>query len=199
MSVVGQSVEARDAAIEAVLPLVPRLGWSMAALREAAGDSADLLFPGGPADMVDAYIDLADRRMMAATDGFAQEKRVSGRVRALILERLRQAEPHRDAVRRAFGILAMPANAALAARGAARTVDRIWNTAGDRSADFSWYTKRAILGVVYGATLLYWMRPDVDDAAVAAFLDRRLARVAAMGKLSARLKSRRGSGAPAKP
>ena len=38
----------------------------------------------------------------------------------------------------------------------ARTVDAIWHAAGDRSADFSWYTKRAILAAVYTATVLYW-------------------------------------------
>ena len=38
---------ARDAAITAMLPLVPRLGWTRAALRESGSDAADILFPGG--------------------------------------------------------------------------------------------------------------------------------------------------------
>ena len=95
--------------------------------------------------------------------------------------------------------LALPANAGIAARGAARTVDRMWHAAGDRSADFSWYTKRAILGGVYGATLLYWMHGDSGEAAVAAFLDRRLSGVARLGKLAARLRAGAGAGAAAKP
>jgi ubiquinone biosynthesis protein COQ9 len=63
-------------------------------------------------------------------------------------------------------------------------VDAIWHAAGDRSADFSWYTKRAILTVIYSATVLYWLR-DVseDDAATLAFLDRRLAVVGRIGRL----------------
>ncbi len=44
----------------------------------------------------------------------------------------------------------------------ARTVDAIWHAAGDRSADWSWYSKRAILAGVYGATLLFWLRDDSD-------------------------------------
>jgi ubiquinone biosynthesis protein COQ9 len=69
----------------------------------------------------------------------------------------------------------------------ARTTDAIWHAAGDRSADFSWYTKRAILAGVYGATLLRWLNDgSEDDADTLAFLDRRLAGVARIGRLRAR-------------
>jgi ubiquinone biosynthesis protein COQ9 len=79
-------------------------------------------------------------------------------------------------MRRATAILSLPRNAGLAARALARTVDAIWFAAGDRSADFAWYTKRVILGAIYTSTLLFWLRDDSeDDAATLAFLDRRLA------------------------
>jgi ubiquinone biosynthesis protein COQ9 len=69
----------------------------------------------------------------------------------------------------------------------ARTVDAIWRAAGDRSADFSWYTKRAILTAIYGATLLFWLRDSSDaDAATLAFLDRRLAGIGRFGKVRGR-------------
>jgi len=42
----------RDAALEALLPNVPFDGWTVTALRRAAGPDADLLFPGGAAEMV---------------------------------------------------------------------------------------------------------------------------------------------------
>jgi ubiquinone biosynthesis protein COQ9 len=54
-------------------------------------------------------------------------------------------------------------------------VDAIWHAAGDRSADFSWYTKRAILTAIYSATLLFWLRDSSDeDADTRAFLARRM-------------------------
>ena len=65
---------------------------------------------------------------------------------------------------------------------------RLWHEAGDGSADFSWYTKRGILAAVYSATLLYWLRDDANEAAVEAFLDRRLQGVAQLGKLRASLR-----------
>jgi ubiquinone biosynthesis protein COQ9 len=66
-------------------------------------------------------------------------------------------------------------------------VDAIWHAAGDRSADFSWYTKRAILAAVYSATVLYWLRDaSEEDEATLAFLDRRLAGVGRIGRLRGR-------------
>lgn len=192
-AVLERSAE-RDAAIAAMLPLVPFEGWTSRALRGGLSDlgadpeDAARLFPGGSADMVEAYSDLADRQMVeqAAAEGVA-ELRLSQRVRALIALRLRQAAPHREAVRRGLAVLARPGNQVAAARTTARTVDAIWFAAGDRSADFSWYTKRAILAGVYGSTLLRWLvDSSEDDADTLAFLDRRLAGVARLGKLRRR-------------
>lgn len=176
----------RDAAILAMLPLVPEQGWSLRALKQAAGPDADLLFPDGPVEMVEAHSDLGDRMM--AQGGLAiVETRVSRRVRALILLRLEQSEPDRAAIRRGLALLALPGNGAAAARSLARTVDMIWHEAGDQAADMSWYSKRALLAGVYSATLLFWLR-EHDPEVVAGFLDRRLAGVARIGRLRARLR-----------
>ena len=174
----------RDAAILALLPNVPLDGWTVAALRAAAGPDADLLFPGGVTDMIDAYVDLGDRQMEAGAAALGLSSlHLPARVRAVIALRLEQQRPYRDAIRRALSILALPGNAGLAVRITARTVDAIWHAAGDTSADFSWYTKRAILAGVYGATLLYWLRDySIDDEDTLAFLDRRLAGVGRIGK-----------------
>jgi ubiquinone biosynthesis protein COQ9 len=199
----------RDAAILAMLPHVPFDGWSRRALAMglaaigAPADEADLLFPGGSAAMVEAFCDLADRRMTEAVATLdLADKSLTKRVRAVIALRLAQNRAHREAVRRAVAVLALPMHARQAAACTARTVDAIWYAAGDRSADFSWYTKRAILAAVYGATLLFWLRDasresEVDqsgaeetgevDSATLAFLDRRLAGIGRFGKLSGRV------------
>jgi ubiquinone biosynthesis protein COQ9 len=182
----------RDAAIEAMLPHVATGGWTLDTLTAAAGPDADLLFPGGAADMVEAYCDLADRWMeadAAATDMSAL--RLPQRVRAVIAARFARNEPYRDAVRRALGLLAMPGRASLAARCTVRTLDSIWYAAGDTSADFSWYTKRATLAAVYGTSLLYWLRDYSEGSeATLAFLDRRLAAVGQVGRLRRSIASR---------
>jgi ubiquinone biosynthesis protein COQ9 len=170
----------RDAAIEAMLPNVPFDGWTIRALRAglaAAGlpeDDATILFPGGAADMIAVFCDLADRRMIAAAASLT-ETGLSARVRATIAWRLTMNRPHKEAIRRATAVLALPGNTRTAAAVTARTVDAIWQAAGDRSADFSWYTKRAILMAVYSATVLFWLHDTSDDdAATRAFIDRRM-------------------------
>ncbi len=173
----------RDDALDALVATQPFPGWTLAALCRAAGPDADLLFPGGPVDMVETWCDLADRRMQAPA---AEIKRLPNRVRAIIAARLQQAEPAKEATRRGLAVLAT--DPAAAARTAARTVDSIWHAAGDRSADWSWYSKRAILAGVYGTTLLFWLRDDSEGAeATLAFLDRRLAGVGRIGLIRRRL------------
>ncbi len=175
---------ARDDAVRAMLPLVPELGWTVRALRAAAGPDADLLFPGGPVEMVETHSAMADRAMSAT---LVDEIRLSRRVRALLLARLEQAEPDRKAIRRGLSLLSLPGNRGAAARSLARTVDAVWLAAGDEATDWSWYSKRTLLAGVYSATLLYWLRrgggPDTE-----AFLDRRLAAVARIGSLGRRLR-----------
>ncbi len=181
----------RDAALTALLPNVPFEGWTFHALRtglKASGADprdAEILFPAGAADMIEAWCDLADRRMeQEAAELDITALRISARVRAVIALRLRQNRGHKEVIRRAVAALALPGNARTAARCTARTVDAIWHAAGDRSADFSWYTKRAILTGVWSATLLFWLRDiSEDDAATLAFVDRRLADVGRITRL----------------
>jgi ubiquinone biosynthesis protein COQ9 len=196
-----RSVE-RDAALEATLPNVPFDGWTYRSLRaglasiDVSPDEAELLFPGGGPDLIEAFCDWADRRMAAAAQDLGGS--LSGRVRALIALRLQQNRGYKEAVRRAVAILALPRHARLAATCTARTVDAIWHEAGDRSADFSWYTKRAILAAVYGAVVLYWLRDSgEDDAATLAFLDRRLAGVGRITSVRRRVEGAVGRLRPA--
>ncbi|MFQ3623356.1 MAG: COQ9 family protein [Acetobacteraceae bacterium] len=187
--------EERDRAVEAALPHVALDGWTASALRaglsDAGFDQADLplLFPDGPVEAVEVWGDLADRRMLEslATLDLAS-MRVRDRVATAVMIRLEQAAAHREAVRRALALLALPQNAAAAARATARTVDAVWRGIGDRSADFSWYTKRATLAAIYGATLLFWLNDESEGAErTRRFLDRRIETLMLIPKLQKRL------------
>lgn len=48
--------------------------------------------------------------------------------------------------------MALPENVGSSLRELARLADEMWFLAGDRSVDFSWYTKRATLSTVYAST-----------------------------------------------
>ena len=186
----------RDAALLALARSVGTHGWTLRGLRAVAGADADLLFPGGPAEMVEAHADLGDRRMEQAAAAI-EETRTSRRVRALILLRLEQAADEREAIRRGLALLSLPGNRLAALRSVARTVDAIWHAAGDQTVDTSWYSKRAILSAVYAATLLFWLADESGDGiapgpATEAFLDRRLEGVARFGRGTGRARERVG-------
>jgi ubiquinone biosynthesis protein COQ9 len=180
----------RDAAIRAMLPVAAGQGWNWATIRAglaAIGEDpalAESHFPTGAIGAVAAWIDLANRDMeaAAAAEGVTG-LRVPARIRRVVELRLAAVAPHKPALRRALSLLAIPCNAPVALRTTAATVDAMWHAAGDTSADFSWYTRRATLAAVYGTTLAYWMRNDEPAIGEAmAFLDRRLADLARLGK-----------------
>lgn len=186
----------RDAAILAGMAHVAERGWGLDAFRAGLADLgadpalAALMLPGTRAELVAEWATYADRRMLAAS---AAENiaslRTAQRVRRAIALRLAVARPWRAELQRGTALLA--AHPALAARVAARTADALWQAAGDRTADFSWYTRRATLAAVHTATMLFWLRDDSPgEAATMAFLDRRLEGVARFGKLRQRLTRR---------
>ena len=181
----------------ALAPLLPGHaafdGWSNEALAMAAqalgvpAERARIAFPGGQAQMIDAWFDWVDREMLAA---FPPERiasmKIRERIRELVLFRLEAMRPYREALRRALAILAQPHNLPDAARLAWRAADRIWRVAGDNATDFNHYSKRAILMGVYGSTTLVFLDDASTDLAdTRAFLERRLGDVMRFEKLKA--------------
>lgn len=184
----------RDKIVLAMVPDVPFEGWSRRALRHAAKrvnlTEAELssLFPHGVRDAVAAFNDWADRATEAAlAKQHVARLKLRERIALGVRTRLTVLEPHREAVRRMLAFLALPANLPLGPRLLYRTVDMLWHAAGDRSTDFSFYTKRGLLAGIYAATTLYWLDDkSPDHAATAEFLDRRIAEVMQIPKLRGR-------------
>ncbi|MBM3515680.1 MAG: COQ9 family protein, partial [Alphaproteobacteria bacterium] len=97
---------------------------------------------------------------------------------------------HREAVRRALPAATLR-DPLRGAEALYRTVDAIWRAVGDKSIDFNFYTKRALLAAVYGSTLLYWLDDRSNNCANTwAFLDRRIADVMKVPKLQAAVRDR---------
>lgn len=167
-------------------PLIPAHaafdGWSDEALAMAAREldipaaRARLAFPGGAVQMIDSWFDSVDVAML---DAFPPERiaamKIRERIRELVLFRLTRMLPHREALRRAFAVLAQPQNVSAAARLAWRAADRMWRVAGDKTTDFNYYSKRAILTGVYTSTALVFIDDNSEDLAdTRAFLGRRI-------------------------
>jgi len=187
----------REALVEAMLPDVAFDGWSRPALRAAArrigipAAEALALFPNGAASLVACFSRWADRRMLDQLGTLPLDQpRVAERIARAIITRLEVIAPWREAVRRALSVLVLPQHTPLGLRLLYETVDAAWYGAGDSATDFSFYTKRVTLAAIYAATWLYWLEDSSRDFAdTRAFLDRRLAAVAVIGRARQRLET----------
>ncbi|MES2095321.1 MAG: COQ9 family protein [Pseudomonadota bacterium] len=156
-------------------------GWKAAA-RDIAADALDvdrdvasLALPDAVA-MIDAWFGWIDAGM---ADALPAEKLATMKVRekiaALVEARLTLLAPHRESLRRALAILAMPQHAAHGAKLGWHAADLMWRAAGDTATDYNHYTKRAMLGAVYGATVTVFLDDDSEGQAnTRAFLARRI-------------------------
>ena len=175
-------------------------GWSERAVAMAAAElgvpaeRGRIAFPGGPVQMIDAWFDWVDRNMLTA---FPPDRidamKVRERISALLTHRFETLRPHKEALRRALAVLAMPQNALAAGRLAWRSADRIWRVAGDMASDYNHYTKRTILIGVYGSTTLVFLDDESEDmSGTRAFLARRIDDVMRFEKAKARFTSASG-------
>jgi len=189
--------DTRDRLIRAVRSHVPFDGWSEKALITAAEEcgieinAARRAFPEGAASLIEYHSALSDRLMEAILGAEALEDMgVRQRTAKAVRCRLAQESDHPEAARAAVAFLAQPMYAPLSIVCLYGTADSIWSAIGDKSTDFNFYSKRAILAGVYVATFLYWLDDESEDHMESwAFLDRRLEDVMKLGKLRARLQN----------
>jgi ubiquinone biosynthesis protein COQ9 len=170
----------------ALAPLVARNaafdGWRSAAVINAAEQAgvdpaiAELAFAGGPVAMIDAWFADIDARMAARLPAETlRTMKIRERITALIEARLDLLASDRESLRRALAVLAMPQNLVRSTQLGWRAADVMWRLAGDVATDYNHYSKRAILGGVYLATLLAFIDDESEAYAdTRAFLSRRI-------------------------
>ena len=157
-------------------------GWTPEALRLAAQATgidpavAALAFPGGAMDMIDAWFAHIDNAMLAKLPPEAlAAMKIRARITALVAARLDLLATDIEALRRALAVLALPQNLPRTTKLGWRAADAMWHAAGDTATDFNHYSKRAILGGVYMATIMAMMDDDSEGHAdTRAFLGRRI-------------------------
>jgi ubiquinone biosynthesis protein COQ9 len=157
-------------------------GWTPDALTLAANATdidpavAALAFPGGAMDMIDAWFAHIDDAMLAALPPeMLSTMKVRAKIAGLVEARIDLLSEHIEALRRALAVLALPQNLPRATKLGWRAADAMWHAAGDTATDFNHYSKRAILGGVYMATILAMMDDESENYGdTRAFLGRRI-------------------------
>ncbi len=185
-----------DKILDASLTHVPFDGWSEASFVASAGDTgiaiadARALFPRGALDLAVAFhkrCDAALAEKLATTDLGAM--RFRDRVAYAVRQRLMLVEDHKEAVRRAATLFALPMHAADGAKLVWNTADVIWTGLGDTSDDLNWYTKRVTLSGVYSSAVLYWLGDTSSGhSATWEFVDRRIDNVMLIEQVKARVR-----------
>ncbi|GEO00548.1 hypothetical protein NSE01_23800 [Novosphingobium sediminis] len=174
-------------------------GWSEAAVNEAAEitgiDPAAARFAfqaeGGQSAamaMIAAWAGSIDRAMAEA---FPAERiaamKVRERITALVTFRLDQIAGREEALRGALIEMAKPWNVPAATKLGWHSADAMWRLAGDTATDYNHYTKRAILGSIYAATLAVMADDKSEDREeTRAFLARRIDGIMRFEKAKAR-------------
>jgi len=181
--------------VAAALAHVPFDGWSAASFQAAIAQSgtpdalARLACPRGATDLAIAHHRRGDQAMAAAARTADLAGLRYGQKVAALVDLLIRMAGDKEAVRRGLTFFAMPAHAVEGAAAIWATADLIWETLGDTSTDFNWYSKRVILSAVYSSTVLFWLgdeSPGHRDTR--AFLDRRIENVLQFEKAKGKLR-----------
>lgn len=184
----------RDSLLDSLLPLTVFDGWTEGALQQAAMHAGVSAFEARrafarPVDAIDYFTARADRAMVESltADPSYLSLKIRERIAQAVMLRFHQQAGHREAVRRAMAVYAMPWNATHALQSLYATVDVIWRAAGDTSTDWNFYTKRLLLSKVYSTSLRIWLddtTPGLSETE--AFLRRRIENVMQIEKFKAR-------------
>lgn len=170
-------------------------GWHDKTLKAAAekvgASDAELkaAFPRGVADALLFFSSEADRQATETIEAAdLKSMRVRERVTFAVRQRIEAVMKHKEAARRGAAVFALPQHTIDGATAIYRTVDALWRAVGDTSADFNFYTKRALLSGVFTTTMLYWFADNSEDADDTwKFLDRRIADVMQIEKVKSQV------------
>ena len=176
--------------IRAMLTHVPFDGWTWEAMEQGAIDigfekkktsSSRMkifknLFKNGSIDFIEIFSEIIDLEVKEKYDLLEfKPERVSEKIKKIIMIRLNLCQKYKEAVRTSISLTAMPINAKISLKILYKTCNSMWRIAGDKSTDFSFYTRRISLAAVYTPTLLFWLNDNSNDnVETEFFLDRRL-------------------------
>lgn len=198
--------EKREQILKEALKIVPFEGWTNKALVEATTSAnldkqyAKIAFPSGVAELVEFYLrDLDDKMLEELKVHKLDNLKIREKIALAIKIRLEIAEHEKSAIRKTVSYFAIPCNHFHSMKSIWKTVDAIWYSVGDKSADFNYYTKRSLLAGVYSSTLLYWLNDKSDNHENTwKFLNRRIENVMMINKAKSSFGNFFGSSVPQK-
>lgn len=148
------------------------------ACTSVAGESAFCYFPEKCLDILRHISKEFQEQLTIVYRDTPLPLRIRDKIHTLVMQQLKIYTKHknyREFLRAVLKFALCPSHIGFGLRMLNATVSNIWRLSGDQSTDFSYYTKRASLGLVYLVTLIYFI-DDYSDGFVNTekFLERRI-------------------------
>ncbi len=191
------SKEAQDKIMQCMICHVAQHGWTINALANAVLDAGFntgdeyRVFSGDLDEVLKFYWQSIDRQMFTKAQALDLScMRLKDKFISIIMLRIallnKQGKLQAEQV---YNYLNSPAKYSLAFSLLSHTVSELWYFVGDRSTDFNFYTKRAMLLYIYFDIMRFWLRDDTEDfIATRSHLNTRLDQVMSITDIKSKLR-----------
>ncbi len=143
---------------------VPKYGWSRETLLHCAKKqrittpNLALLFPSFEYDVLKFLIAQNNNIVEKNYNSFNHSRlKTRDKIKTILELKFDSNTYLRQALPEMLKFLLRPGNIFMSIKMLHENSDFIWKLAGDKSNDFSYYSKRGLLSMVYLATLIYWL------------------------------------------
>ena len=143
---------------------VPKYGWSRETLLHCAKKqrittpNLALLFPSFEYDLLKFLIAQNNNIVEKNYNSFNHSRlKTRDKIKTILELKFDSNAYLKQALPEMLKFLLRPGNIFMSIKMLHENSDFIWKLAGDKSNDFSYYSKRGLLSMVYLATLIYWL------------------------------------------
>ena len=143
---------------------VTKFGWSRETLLQCAKKQRistsvlAKLFPSFEYDVLKFLIAQNNTQVEKNYNSFNNSRlKTRDKIKTILELKFDSNEYLKKALPEMLKFLLRPGNLLMSIKMLHENSDFIWNLAGDKSNDFSFYSKRGLLSMVYLATLIYWL------------------------------------------
>jgi len=170
-------------------------GWnnnifkSISKNKKFKNEEVTLLFPEGYKSLLVFYLEELNIKMTDSSKSLNLVRmKTHKRIREIILLRLKINQDEKNLIKKTYFTLLLPQHSKIASMSLYKIVDQMWFIAGDKSTDFNFYSKRAILAAIYSSTFFYWIN-NQDFKKTVQFLDLQLKKISKIPKIKKRIKN----------
>ena len=143
---------------------VPKFGWSRETLLQCAKKQRistsvlAKLFPSFEYDVLKFIIAQNNIQVEKNYNSFNNSRlKTRDKIKTILELKFDSNEYLKKSLPEMLKFLLRPGNLLMSIKMLHENSDFIWNLTGDKSNDFSFYSKRGLLSMVYLATLIYWL------------------------------------------